>query len=430
MITIVNIGMNHETAPLELRELLAFESHNTDEVMSAIQGIADIKESLILSTCNRVEVLFTTDKKKEAMESVIEFLCRFSGIQREKLAPALYVYENEEAIRHIFRVGASLDSMVIGEPQILGQVKDAYRTAVDHKSSSVILNRLMHKTFSLAKRIRTETDIAGSAVSISFAAVELGKKIFGDLRGKEVLIIGAGEMAELAATYLLSNRVAKILVANRTFTRAVELADQFHGTAISFNEIGDQLREVDIVITSTASPEPIITSGQVKDTMRSRKNRPLFFIDIAVPRDVEPHVNRIENVFVYDIDDLRGIIDSNISKRNREAVKAERLVDQEVIKFIHWLKTLEVVPTIVALRDKCESIRQSELKKTLSSLNSLSPQQKKDLENLTLSITRKILNNPILFLKRKEDRESRNLYLDVTRKLFNLDSDNDDSDSK
>jgi len=319
---------------------------------------------------------------------------------------------------------------MVGEPQILGQVKDAYRTAVQRKSSSVILNRLMHKTFSLAKKIRTETDIAESPVSISFAAVELGKKIFGDLQRKEVLLIGAGEMAELAATYLLSNRVAKILVTNRTFSRAVELADQFHGTAISFDEIGDQLREVDIVITSTASPEPIITLGQVKNTMRSRKNRPLFFIDIAVPRDVEPHVNRIENVFVYDIDDLKGVVDSNIGKRKKEAVKAERLVDEEVIKFIHWVKTLEVVPTIAALQDRCEKIRQSELKKTLSSLAGLSPQQKKDLDNLTLSITKKILNNPILFLKRKEDKESRNLYLDVTRKLFDLDSNNEDSESK
>ena len=260
--------------------------------------------------------------------------------------------------------------------------------------------------------------------------MELGKKIFGDLQGKEVLLIGAGEMAELAATYLLSNQVAKILVTNRTFSRAVELADQFHGTAISFDEIGDQLREVDIVITSTASPEPIITLGQVKDTMRSRKNRPLFFIDIAVPRDVEPHINRIENVFVYDIDDLKGIVDSNISNRKKEAVKAERLVNEEIIKFIHWLKTLEVVPTIVALQDKCEKIRQSELEKTLSSLSGLSPEQKKDLENLTRSITKKILNNPVLLLKSKEDKESRNLYLDVTRKLFDLDSDTDDSESK
>lgn len=430
MTAIVDIGMNHKTAPVELRELVAFGGHNIDEVMNSIGSIQDIKESMVLSTCNRVEILFTTDKEKEAKESVIEFLSHVSGIKKEELGSTLYIYDNEEAIRHIFRVGASLDSMIVGEPQILGQVKEAYRIAVNHKSSSVILNRLMHRTFSLAKKIRTETDISGSAVSVSFAAVELGKKIFGDLQGKEVLLIGAGEMAELAATYLLNNRIAKILVANRTFSRAVELADHFHGKAISFEEISDQLLVVDVVITSTASPEPIISFNQVRKTMRGRKNRPLFFIDIAVPRDVEPQVNGIENVFVYDIDDLTGIVESNINKRKGEAVKAERMVDQEVIKFSEWFKTLDVVPTIVALKDKCENIRQIELKKTLSSLDDLTPEQRKGVENLTISIAKKILNDPIVLLKKKEDRTSRNLYLDIARKLFNLDSDSEDTNTK
>lgn len=430
MIKIVDIGMNHETAPVELRELVAFGRHNIDEAMNSIRSIKDIKESIVLSTCNRVEIVFTTDKEKEARESVIEFLSNFSGIKRQELGPTLYIYDNQEAIRHIFRVGASLDSMIVGEPQILGQIKEAYRIAVEHKSSSVILNRLMHRTFSLAKKIRTETEIAGSPVSISFAAVELGKKIFGDLQGKKVLLIGAGEMAELAATYLLNNRIAKILVANRTFSRAVELADHFHGKAISFDEIDDQLLEVDIVITSTASPEPIISLNQVKKTMRGRKNKLLFFIDIAVPRDVESRVNGIENVFVYDIDDLKGIVELNLSKRKGEAVKAERMVDEEVIKFSEWLKTLDVVPTIVALKDKCENIRQVELKKTLSSLGDLTPGQRKAVENLTLSITKKILNDPIVFLKRKGERSSRNLYLDVARRLFDLDPDNDDTRPK
>jgi len=418
--------MNHKTAPVELRELVAFGGHNIDEVMNSIRSIKDIKESMVLSTCNRVEILFTTDKEKKAKESVIEFLSHISGIKKEELGSTLYIYDNEEAIRHIFRVGASLDSMIVGEPQILGQVKEAYRIAVNHKSSSVILNRLMHRTFSLAKKIRTETDISGSAVSVSFAAVELGKKIFGDLQGKEVLLIGAGEMAELAATYLLNNRIAKILVANRTFSRAVELADHFHGKAISFEEISDQLLVVDVVITSTASPEPVISLNQVKNTMRRRKNRPLFFIDIAVPRDVEPQVNGIENVFVYDIDDLTGIVESNINKRKGEAVKAERMVDEEVIKFSEWFKTLDVVPTIVALKDKCENIRQIELKKTLSGLGDLTPEQRKSVENLTISIAKKILNDPIVLLKRKKDRTSRNLYLDIARKLFNLDTDSDE----
>jgi glutamyl-tRNA reductase len=430
MIKIVNIGMNHETAPVELRELVAFGSQNIDTVMNAISDIKDIKESIVLSTCNRVEILFTTDNEKEAKESVIDFLRHFSRIPIEKLVPTLYIYNDQEAIRHIFRVGASLDSLIVGEPQILGQVKEAYRIAIDHKSSSVILNRLMHRTFSLAKKIRTETDISGSPVSISFAAVELGKKIFGDLQGKKVLLVGAGEMAELAATYLLNNRIDKILVTNRTFSRAMELADQFHGKAISFDEIGDHLLEVDIVITSTASPEPIITSKQVKNTMRGRKNMPLFFIDIAVPRNVEPRVNEIENAFVYTIDDLKGIVESNLSKRKGEAVKAERMIDEEVIKFSEWLKTLDVVPTIVALKEKCKKICQIELKKTLSSLGDLTPEQRKSVENLAISITKKVLNDPIVFLKSKENRSSRNLYLDSAQKLFNLDPDNEDTNKK
>jgi glutamyl-tRNA reductase len=430
MITIVNIGMNHQTAPVELRELVAFGRDDIDQVVSAIRGVKDIKEFIVLSTCNRVEILFTTEREKQAKESVIQFLCRLGGTTRGELEPALYIHENQDAIRHIFRVGASLDSMVVGEPQILGQVKEAYRMAVDRKSSSVILNRLMHRTFSLAKKIRTETAIAGSPVSISFAAVELGKKIFGDLHDKHCLLIGAGEMAELAARYLLNNRIAKILVTNRTFSRAVEVADQFHGMAVSFDEIDDQLLAVDIVITSTSSPEPIITSNQVRIAMRCRKNKPLFFIDIAVPRNVEPQVNAIDNVFVYDIDDLKGIVEFNMSQRKGEAVRAERMVDEEVIKFSEWLRTLDVVPTIRALKDKCERICRNELKKTLSSLADLTPEQRKGVEKLTASITKKVLNDPILFLKRKKARASRDLYLDVTRKLFHLDQNNDDKNRK
>jgi glutamyl-tRNA reductase len=425
MIRIVDIGMNHETAPVEMRELASLGKEDIDKAIHDIQGIKAIKESIVLSTCNRVEVLFTTEKEKDAKESVIQFISRFSGITRDELMAMLYIYHDQEAIRHIFRVASSLDSMIVGEPQILGQVKEAYRIAVDHKSSSVVLNRLMHRTFSLAKKIRTETGIAGSPVSISFAAVELAKKIFGDLTGKGALLIGAGEMAELAATYLLNNKIEAILVANRTFRRAVELAGHFQGRAISLDEIENQLLKVDIVIASTASPEPIIFFDQVKRIMKGRKNRPLFFIDIAVPRDVESRVNEIGNVFVYDIDDLKGIVDDNRTKRQAEAVKAERMVDEEVIKFGKWLRILDVVPTIVALQDKGEKIYQGELKKTFSSLKGLTPEQRKGIENLALSITKKLLNDPIVFLKGKGERSSRDLYLDIARKLFNLDGDVD-----
>ena len=424
MIKIVDIGMNHNTAPVELRELLNFSADNLAVAIEAIMGIRGIKESIVLSTCNRIEIIFTTDNEKDAQESVIDFLSKHSGVQRDKLLSAMYIKTGSEAIRHIFRVSSSLDSMIVGEPQILGQVKDAYRDAVKHRAPSVMLNRLVHRCFYLAKKIRTETGISESAVSISFAAVELARKIFGDLHGKRAMLIGAGEMAELAATYLLNNSLDEILIANRTLSRAVELAEHLHGKSISLEEINDQLLGVDIVITSTGSTDPVITYENVKKVMKGRKNRSLFFIDIGVPRNVDPKVNKIENIFVYDIDDLKGIVEQNIENRRGEAAKAERIVDEEVLKFSQWIKTLDIVPTIVSLQDKCEIIWRNELKKTLSNLGDQPHDKVEYLENMARSITKKILNDPILFLKRKQDRKSRDTYLDFVRQLFSLDPDN------
>jgi len=421
MMKILDIGMNHTTAPVELRERLSFSGDSLDSAIKGIMDIRDVREALILSTCNRVEVIFTTDNERDARDSVIDFLSRHSGIEREKLLASMYVKTGSDAVRHIFRVSASLDSMVVGEPQILGQVKEAYRSAVKHRAPSVMLNRLVHRCFFLAKKIRAETGISESAVSISFAAVELAKKIFGDLKGKKALLIGAGEMAELAATYLMDNSLADVFVANRTLERAMELAQHLKGRPISLDEVNNFLPGVDIVITSTASTEPIITYENVKKAMKARKNMPLFFIDIGVPRDVDPEVDTIDNVFVYDIDDLKGIIEQNMQKRMGEAAKAERIVDEEVIKFSEWLKTLDIVPTLVALQDKCEIIWQNELRKTLSNLGELPLDQVEYIEEMARSIAKKILNDPILFLKRKQDRKSREMYLDFVRQIFSLD---------
>ena len=323
----------------------------------------------------------------------------------------------------MFRVASSLDSMAVGEPQILGQVKDAYHQATSEKTSGVILNRLMHRTFHVAKRVRTETGISDAAISISYAAVGLAKKIFHDLSGRRILLIGAGEMAELAASHLMNNGVHSITVANRTFHRAVQVAESFRGNPVSFEEIASQLLEVDIVIASTSSAEYVISYDQVKGSLRKRRNRPLFFIDIAVPRDIEPRVNDLGNVYVYDIDDLKGVIEINMKQRQQEAVKAERIVQEEVIKFEKWLKTLDVVPTIISLKEKTEAIRQAEFKKSLSSLGGLTPSQMKIIETLTLSLAEKIINDPILVLKRKADRPTKDSYLDIARKLFDLDKD-------
>lgn len=426
MIRIVNIGMNHETAPVELRECLAKDPAHADRALAMMRELACVKEGMFLSTCNRVEALFTTEQTDEAKGSVIAVLSKLGGMPSESLCSNLFTYEDRDAVRHIFRVASSLDSMVIGEPQILGQIKEAYTRATKENTTGVILNRLLHRAFHTAKRVRTETGISDAAVSVSYAAVELAKKIFYDFKGKKVLLIGAGEMAELAARHLLSQGVSAITVANRTFQKAVEVAQVFKGVPVSFEEIGAQLLEADIVISSTAAPGYVITHDQVKGSMKKRRNRPLFFIDIAVPRDVEPEVNDLENVYAYDIDDLKGIIQMNRGQREEEAIKAERIVEEEVIKFEQWLKTLEVVPTIVSLKEKAETIRQAELKKSLSSLGELSPSQMKSLEALTLSITEKILNDPILFLKQKADRPLGKSYLDTARRLFRLDRENGD----
>ncbi|MGD9031535.1 MAG: glutamyl-tRNA reductase [Desulfobacteraceae bacterium] len=424
MIKIVNLGMNHETAPVELRECLAREQGNTSAALASMRKLQSIREGLFISTCNRVEALYTSEEPEEAKRSVIALLSDLGGMPEHAFSSNLYTFEDAEAVRHIFRVASSLDSMVVGEPQILGQIKDAYYQATKEKTAGVVLNRLMHRTFHVAKRVRTETGISDAAVSISYAAIELAKKIFYDLEGKRVLLIGAGEMAELAARHLLGHGVTSIRVANRTFRRAFQVAESFDGNAVSFDEIGAQLLEADIVITSTASTEYVIDYEQVKSSLRKRRNRPLFFIDIAVPRDVEPRVNDLGNVYVYDIDDLKGVVEINIAQRKEEAVKAERIVQEEVLKFEKWIKTLEVVPTIVSIREKAEAIRQAEIRRSLSGLGPLDPSQKKAIEILTLSLAEKIINDPIVVLKRKADRPTRDTYLDIARRLFKLDQEN------
>ncbi|HBF42464.1 MAG TPA: glutamyl-tRNA reductase [Desulfobacteraceae bacterium] len=424
MMKIINIGMNHKTAAVELRECLAASSNSVNKALDFIREIGCIKEGIFLSTCNRVETFFTADRTPEAKAFIISMISKIGNIPDKKFLSSLYTFEDMDAVRHIFRVASSLDSMIVGEPQILGQIKEAYAQATIQKTSGVILNRLMHRSFHVAKRIRTETEICDAAVSISYAAVELAEKIFHVLDGKKVLLIGAGEMSELAAKHLFAHGVSSMVVANRTFDRAVEVARLFDSRPVSFDEIEDQLIEVDIVLTSTASQEPVITHDQVKKCLRKRRNRPLFFIDIAVPRDVQPEVNKLENVYVYDIDDLKGVVQINMAQRQQAAIKAERIIEEEVVKFEKWLKTLSVVPTIVSLREKAEAILQAELRKSRACLGELTTIQEDEIRVLTRSIAEKLINDPILFLKRKADRSTINNYLDITKQLFNLDNNN------
>ena len=414
------IGINHKTAPVEVRECIAFTEDESASALQALSGIPSVKEALLFSTCNRVEVLVVTTNKAEAIDATKDYIAEANKIPRAEFEDSLYVHEGDEAVRHIFRVASSLDSMVVGEPQILGQVKDAYRKATEVKASGVILNRLLHRTFFVAKRIRTETGIGDHAVSISYAAVELGRKIFGSLENKNVLLVGAGEMAELAVEHLIRNKAGQIYVANRTFENGVELARRFNGQPIRFEEITDSLERADIIISSTGSPDYVINRGQVKGIIRKRRNRPIFFIDIAVPRDIDPQVNRLTNSYVYDIDDLQGVIDDNIEDRQREAIKGERIVDEAVIHFREWYASLEVVPTIVALRNKLESIAETEIRKTLQS-NKIPEASTGAIEKMAGALINKILHDPTMFLKKDSMPGDKSKYIDTVRKLFKLD---------
>ncbi len=430
MCHIVLLGMNHKTAPVEIREQLAVSCKQHLSPLQLISHLPHVDEVFFLSTCNRVEFLFTCHHRHAAVQEVKAMLLSYLGNPSRNLLEAhLYIHENLDAVRHLYRVSSSLDSMVVGEPQILGQIKAAYREATECRTVGVILNRLLHKSFSVAKRVRSETMVGSHAVSISYAAVELARKIFGELKEKRVLLVGAGEMAELAAEHFLAQGVRHMTVANRTPERALELARRFRADTIPFSHLADGIKVMDIVLTSTGSSEPILRYQDVKSRMRERRNRPLFFIDIAVPRDVEARINEIDNVYLYDIDDLQGVIDLNREDRNREAEKAEYIVNEEITKFQHWLETLDVVPTIVALREKAETICSNELQRTFSQLPCLSDKERHAIEVLTSSIVKKLLHDPILFLKKKANRDSKELFVDYTQQLFNLSGENGSASS-
>ena len=421
---IILIGLNHKTAPVELREKLSFSSEETLLALEFLKKDQDIREGLVFSTCNRTEVLFVPEAnsqaEKDQTEKIIEFISHHKKINSSEFKGALYIHKGDDAIRHLFRVASSLDSMMIGEPQILGQIKQAYRIAVENGGSGVLLNRLMHKSFSIAKKVRRETGIGDNAVSISYAAIELANKIFTDLSEKRVLLLGAGEMAELAVEHLLSNNVKEIVVANRTFKNAVALAEKFNGQAVTFEEREDALIHVDIIISSTGATDYVLTHDQVRRVMKKRHHRTLFFIDIAVPRDIDPKINSISNAYVYDIDDLKNIVESNIEQREKETVKAERLIDEAVLKFRSWLESLAIVPTIKALNDKMTSIVEMECKKTLSGMKHLTKEDMEAIQRMTQAIASRTIHDPIRFLRNTGNHRDDSLYLNVTRQLFNL----------
>ena len=418
---IVLVGMNHRSAPLEIRERLSISCEEDSSPVREVLKIPDVLEVLYLSTCNRVEVLARVEDRDGAVKSLKGFVFSHGNLSEEELERCLYVYSGEEAVRHLFRVASSLDSMVIGEPQILGQVKDAYSRCVDQNASGIILNRLLHHAFRTAKRVRTETGIANNAVSVGFAAVELAKKIFGDLKGKTALLIGAGEMSELAARHLVNQGVSKIIVANRTFERAVKLANDFHGTPVGFDRMEEKLQQADIVISSTGSPGYVITRGVAAAALHRRKSRLMFFIDIAVPRDIDPEVGGIDNVYLYNIDDLQGVVDANLKSRLKEAQKAEEVVREEVRKFVTWYQTLEAVPTIRQLKEKMDGIVKGELERAPRWIKDLDEEGKKEIEILISSVLNKVLHDPITGLKEETCEDGGLSYIAAIRRLFRLD---------
>ena len=413
-------GLNHRTAPVALREQLAVEDDKLRELIRGVQATGAASEAVIISTCNRVEVYAMAEAPGEARAAVFRRLCQHRGVDPAAIEPHVYTHLDDEAIRHTFRVASSLDSMMVGEPQILGQVKDAFALAQACETVGPTLHTLFSQAFAVAKKVRTETDIARHAVSVSFAAVELAKKIFAGLAGRAVLLVGAGKMSELAAKHLVDQGAFPIYVVNRTWSRAQDMARALSGTAVPFAELETALGSVDIVVTSTGAPEPVIRRDLVQRVMHGRRGRPLFFIDIAVPRDVEESVETLPDVYSYDIDDLKQVVDANLRERAREAQRAETLVGREVAKFSARLRDVEVVPTIVSLRERLEGIRSAELKRALARVPEAPAETRDAMEALSSAIVNKILHAPITKLRESSRAGAGRSWTTLVQELFGL----------
>ena len=414
------VGLNHKTAPVELREKLSFTEEQVPPILKEVLSLPEITESIVLSTCNRIEFYAVCEDAEKAVDGISAIMSRFGGIDKESLSSYLSIHEDRDAVTHVFRVASSLDSMVIGEAQILGQAKDAYKIASYNSATGPILNRLMHRAFSVAKKVRTFTTIGLYTVSVSSVAVELAKKIFGRLIGKNVLLMGAGEMAEDAAKYLKDAGAAKLIVLSRTYVHASELAVRLKGSAVEFDELYDQLMEVDIVICSTSADHYLITNDRMAKIMKARQHKPLFFIDISVPRNIEPSITSYEGIFLFDIDDLKGVTSQNLREREKAASEAGRFIEEEVNHFLNWLGELSLVPTIVSLKDKFEAIRQQELKEAVSKFDNPTQKDREILDAMSRGIINKILHEPITEIKNVHTRGEVLKDITLLKKIFKI----------
>ncbi len=412
-------GLNHNTAPVDIREKFDFTEPQLREALDRLKKVNGVNEALILSTCNRVEIV-TDLESKNSINNVIDFLADFHQVERDNLTPYLYFYYDSEATRHIFRVSSALDSMIVGETQILGQVKSAFHLARESRSARRFLCKVYDKAFTTAKRVRTETGIGNRAVSVGYASVELAKKIFSGLEKHSVMIVGAGEMSETVAENLLSSGVAKVYFVNRTLSKAEELAEKFNGEAAPYDKLEQILIKANIVITSTAAPDYIFEKEQITRLMKERRNRHLFMIDIAVPRDIDPKIHDVDNVFLYDIDDLKDIVEENLKWRKKEAAKGELIVEEEVNTFCSYVKTLEINPVIKELREKLEKIRKGELERSRKYLGRLEEKDMEAIDKMTQSIINRILHEPVLELKEAARKGRAYETLETVRDLFKL----------
>ena len=421
---IVIVGLNHRSAPIEVRESVAFENSYVADALTRLRGYPSILEGVILSTCNRVEVIATASDEKSALSEIMLFLAEQKA---QRHAGALddhtYTYHDAEAVRHLFRVAASLDSMVIGEPQILGQLKNYYDTAQRAGTVGTVLHRLFHRSFSVAKRVRSETGIGSGAVSVSSVAVELAKRIFDRFDDKTVMLVGAGNMGDLMARQLQSVGVKTLMVTNRTFERALAIAERIQGNPIRFEDFARYLAMCDLVIGCAGAPDILIDASMVEKVLRERKYKAMFFLDIGDRRNFDPLINDLDNVYLYNIDDLKSVAEENLQERANEAEKAEEIVREEVQSFVRWLASLEQVPTITALRQRFEEIRQREIEKSLGGdLKGLSEEQRAAVEEMTTAMVNKMLHGPISQLKKNsaDQNDDGTLYIAALRKLFNL----------
>jgi glutamyl-tRNA reductase len=408
-------GVNHKTAPVEVRERLAIQPSHLASELERLRSSPGVKEGMILSTCNRHELALLLDDGADAARCAADFLP-----QGHQLTPYLAIHEGRDAIRHLFRVASSLDSMVVGEPQILGQLKQAYQSAKETGTVCGLLDAVVTSAFAVAKRVRSETEIGETAVSVSFAAVELAREIFGSLRDTRVLLIGAGKMSELAARHLHRNGASHIYVTNRTYERSVEIAKLFQGWILDYQTFKQSLPVADIVIASSGAPHYLLTPPDLQDALRARRNKPVFLIDIAVPRNIDPAVNAMDNVFLYDIDDLQQVVSRNLAGRQSAAEKAERIVDEEVLRLEERLKVREVAPLIVSLHANLERIRAAELEKMRTKLGALTPAQEDAVEAITRGIVNKIAHAPIAELRRQVAVAESEPVLDTIKRIFKL----------